>query len=153
MTSRLRMVLNSGGFPGKGHRRQRPAAWIAKARSEHGADLVVFPELAISGYPPEDLLLRPSFLAECEQALLGVAAEAAGIILADNEQTRAQEENDDCIYTANKESELADYSVCMTWGVKDKKYYLLHVLRKRMEYPELKRSVVKQAELATQLLE
>jgi predicted phage terminase large subunit-like protein len=49
--------------------------------------------------------------------------------------------------TANKESELADYSVCTTWGVKDKKYYLLHVLRKRMEYPELKRAVIKQAEL------
>lgn len=49
--------------------------------------------------------------------------------------------------TANKESELADYSVCTTWGVNNKKYYLLHVLRKRMEYPELKRAVVQQAEL------
>lgn len=34
--------------------------------------------------------------------------------------------------TANKESELADYSVCTTWGVKNKQMYLLHVLRKRM---------------------
>ena len=48
--------------------------------------------------------------------------------------------------TANKESELADYSVCTTWGVKDKKVYLLHVLRKRMAYPDLKRAVVAQAE-------
>ena len=31
--------------------------------------MVVFPELALSGYPPEDLLLRPSFLAACEAAL------------------------------------------------------------------------------------
>ena len=49
--------------------------------------------------------------------------------------------------TANKESELADYSVCTTWGVKGKQRYLLHVLRKRMSYPDLKRAVVTQAEL------
>ena len=48
--------------------------------------------------------------------------------------------------TANKESELADYSVCTTWGVKGKKSYLLHVLRKRMAYPDLKRAVIAQAE-------
>jgi len=47
--------------------------------------------------------------------------------------------------TANKESELADYSVCTTWGVKRDKLYLLHVLRKRMEYPQLKRAVIEQA--------
>ncbi|MGE3703485.1 MAG: phage terminase large subunit [Hyphomicrobiaceae bacterium] len=49
--------------------------------------------------------------------------------------------------TANKESELSDYSVCTTWGLKGKKSYLLHVLRKRMVYPELKRTVVAQAQL------
>ena len=41
---------------------------IATARDEYGADVVLFPELALSGYPPEDLLYRPSFLRECEQA-------------------------------------------------------------------------------------
>ena len=44
--------------------------------------------------------------------------------------------------TANKASEIADYSVCTTWGVKDKRLYLLDVLRARMEYPELKRTVI-----------
>src|SRR5262249_25253883 len=34
-----------------------------------GADLVAFPELAITGYPPEDLLLRPSFVAGAAEAL------------------------------------------------------------------------------------
>jgi predicted phage terminase large subunit-like protein len=43
--------------------------------------------------------------------------------------------------TANKATELSDYSVCTTWGVKQKKLYLLHVFRRRMEYPELKREV------------
>ena len=43
--------------------------------------------------------------------------------------------------TACKESELADYSVCTTWGVKDNRLFLLHVMRKRMDYPTLKREV------------
>lgn len=47
--------------------------------------------------------------------------------------------------TANKPSELSDYSVCTTWGLKDKHVYLLHVLRKRLSYPELKRAVREQA--------
>ena len=34
-----------------------------------GAGLVVFPELAISGYPPQDLLLRQKFLQKCDEAL------------------------------------------------------------------------------------
>ena len=43
--------------------------------------------------------------------------------------------------TANKATELNDYSVCTTWGLKEKKLYLLDVLRRRMEYPELKRAI------------
>jgi predicted phage terminase large subunit-like protein len=46
--------------------------------------------------------------------------------------------------TANKATELSSYSVCTTWGVVGKKAYLLHVLRRRMEYPELKRAVREQ---------
>jgi len=48
--------------------------------------------------------------------------------------------------TANKSSELNDYSVCTTWGVKKSKIYLLHVLRRRMDYPDLKRAVRELAE-------
>ena len=48
--------------------------------------------------------------------------------------------------TANKASELSDFSVCMTWGIKGKDLYLLHVLRKRMEYPELKRAMREQCQ-------
>ena len=39
-----------------------------------GCDLVAFPELAITGYPPEDLLLRPAFVAQAVEALEKVAA-------------------------------------------------------------------------------
>ena len=48
--------------------------------------------------------------------------------------------------TANKASELSDFSVCTSWGIKGKDLYLLHVLRRRMEYPELKRAVREQCQ-------
>jgi NAD+ synthase (glutamine-hydrolysing) len=44
-----------------------------------GAALAVFPELTISGYPPEDLLLRPSFLAACQEAIEAIAADTNGL--------------------------------------------------------------------------
>ncbi|HLF97988.1 MAG TPA: NAD+ synthase [Methylococcaceae bacterium] len=50
-----------------------------RARDELGACLVVFPELTLSGYPPEDLLLRGDFLDEVDAALAQVVAEARGI--------------------------------------------------------------------------
>jgi predicted phage terminase large subunit-like protein len=43
--------------------------------------------------------------------------------------------------TANKTTELSDYSVCTVWGVLYKKYYLLDVFRKRLNYPDLRRAV------------
>jgi predicted phage terminase large subunit-like protein len=48
--------------------------------------------------------------------------------------------------TANKSSELSDYSVCTTWGIREKHIYLLHVCRKHLGYPEVKRVVREQAE-------
>jgi len=49
--------------------------------------------------------------------------------------------------TANKATELSDFSVCTTWGIKGKNLYLLSVLRKRLEYPALKRAVREQQSL------
>ena len=43
-----------------------------------GASLVVTPELSLCGYPPEDLLLRPAFLAACASELAALAAEVKG---------------------------------------------------------------------------
>jgi NAD+ synthase len=45
--------------------------------AEDGADLVVFPELFIAGYPPEDLVLKPAFLAVCRGAIEELARETA----------------------------------------------------------------------------
>ena len=47
--------------------------------------------------------------------------------------------------TAIKVTELSDYSVCTTWGIRDKEAYLVDVLRARLEYPALKRAVQDQA--------
>src|SRR3954451_21395278 len=52
---------------------------MARARDE-GAALVVFPELALTGYPPEDLLLKTSFLDAARAALHELAAEAKEIV-------------------------------------------------------------------------
>ena len=51
----------------------------ARAR-EGDAELVVFPELALTGYPPEDLLLKTSFLDAAAVALEGLAAQTRGIV-------------------------------------------------------------------------
>lgn len=56
---------------------------LKKARDAHakaaamGADLVLFTEMFISGYSPEDLVLRPSFVAACEQAINALAGDTA----------------------------------------------------------------------------
>src|SRR5690606_8687470 len=52
---------------------------VARRGAEAGADLVAFPELAITGYPPEDQLLRPSFIAEAERYLQVLAESADGL--------------------------------------------------------------------------
>jgi NAD+ synthase (glutamine-hydrolysing) len=52
------------------------AAWTREA-SGHGADLVCFPELAITGYPPEDLVLRPAFVRDNLEALGELARRTA----------------------------------------------------------------------------
>jgi NAD+ synthase (glutamine-hydrolysing) len=53
---------------------------IADAKSAN-ADIVVLPELATTGYPPEDLLLRPGFLRAAEESLQQIALEARGIVV------------------------------------------------------------------------
>src|SRR6266513_2653333 len=49
-----------------------------EAAKSQGADLVLFPELAVTGYPPEDLLLRPGFVRAAESSVEAIAREARG---------------------------------------------------------------------------
>jgi NAD+ synthase (glutamine-hydrolysing) len=47
---------------------------------EQGAELVLFPELAVTGYPPEDLLLRSSFVRAAAESLAEIAAQARDVV-------------------------------------------------------------------------
>jgi NAD+ synthase (glutamine-hydrolysing) len=58
---------------------EKLAAAAKQARDALKAHLIAFPELALSGYPPEDLLFRPALLAQSEQALSELAQAVAGI--------------------------------------------------------------------------
>lgn len=55
--------------------------WAKTAQEQHQADLVVFPELAITGYPPEDLLLREEFLDQVDQHLLKIQSQTEEIAI------------------------------------------------------------------------
>ena len=82
MTQILRIAMAQFDFPvgAVAQNSDNIRRMIAEARDEYGADVVLFPELAVSGYPPEDLLLRPRFLADCETALSEIAATTHGIV-------------------------------------------------------------------------
>ena len=59
--------------------RRRILERLEEARTAQ-ADLVLFPELAVTGYPPEDLLLRPGFVRAAEESLREVARATHGIV-------------------------------------------------------------------------
>jgi NAD+ synthase (glutamine-hydrolysing) len=56
----------------------RVVEWLEQAR-EANADVVLFPELVVTGYPPEDLLLRPGFIRAARRAVDGIAKATRGI--------------------------------------------------------------------------
>lgn len=58
---------------------RRMAAFARTARDRHGADVIAFPELAITGYPPEDLLLRADFVRRAQSAVEDLAAQCPDI--------------------------------------------------------------------------
>lgn len=82
MSESLRIALAQFDFPvgDVTGNASRIIELMHEARDEYGADVVLFPELAVSGYPPEDLLMRPGFLHDCEQAVARIAAQAQGIV-------------------------------------------------------------------------
>jgi len=51
------------------------------ARYHHGADIIIFPELALTGYPPEDLLFRENFSSKVEAALNNIKNEVQDIYI------------------------------------------------------------------------
>lgn len=59
----------------------RKISEFAKEAKAMGADLLITPELALCGYPPEDLLLRPDFYRACDDAMASLAERADGIAI------------------------------------------------------------------------
>src|SRR5215469_9853814 len=90
-----------------------------RARAELGADLVLFPELALSGYPPEDLLFHRGFRLQTEFALERVRKEVRGprVLLGFPEYTRAGIYNsaaliaDGAVVAIHRKAELPNYKV------------------------------------------
>jgi NAD+ synthase (glutamine-hydrolysing) len=58
---------------------ERISCSIERAR-QAAVDLIAFPELAVTGYPPEDLLLKPAFLREAQRCLNDLAAVCKGLV-------------------------------------------------------------------------
>ncbi len=79
--------------------RQQIIAGIDAAKSA-GAQLVLFPELAITGYPPEDLLLKEHFLADAQAAISQIAARTDGIVALVGFPERADELYNACAVLA-----------------------------------------------------
>ncbi len=92
---------------------------VRRARTEFKVDVVVFPELALTGYPPEDLLLRPSLAARIERALSKVAAAVpdCAVVLGFPESTAAGLYNsaaiivDGCRIATYRKQQLPNYQV------------------------------------------
>ena len=64
-----------GDIAGNG---EKIVEWATRARGQ-GAELILFPELAVIGYPPKDLLLKPQFVRANEAAVTDIAARVRGI--------------------------------------------------------------------------
>ncbi|MEM1080068.1 MAG: NAD+ synthase [Pseudomonadota bacterium] len=77
----LKIALAQWDFPvGRlGENRDRILELAAQARDQYQADLIVFPELALTGYPPEDLVLRPGFMQRTEEVCAEIVAAVHGI--------------------------------------------------------------------------
>ncbi|PAU74329.1 NAD+ synthase [Halomonas salipaludis] len=67
-----------GDIPGN---TERAIESVREARIEHGADIVVLPELFLTGYPPEDLLLRPSMETRLREARARMAEKMSREVL------------------------------------------------------------------------
>lgn len=82
MTSKIKIALIQENFlVGDTYGNTEKIITLAKQQSQNGVDLVVFPELAITGYPPEDLLLRPAFIRQVQHCIEQIGGQVTDIDL------------------------------------------------------------------------
>jgi NAD+ synthase (glutamine-hydrolysing) len=90
-------------------------AWEAAA--DAGADLVVLPELALIGYPPDDLLLRPDLIARADRGLARLAADGPrGCTAIVGTVGRSERRSDDTWGVASAVADLANRAVVLRDG-------------------------------------
>ncbi len=96
-----------------------------QARDELNADVAVFPELALSGYPPEDLLLRPDFLGRIDQALSRITQNISNIaiVMGYPEQQGINLFNSAAVLVDGRNSLIYRKNVLPNYGVFDEKRY------------------------------
>jgi len=97
---------------------------FAQRARDAGAELVLFPELALTGYPPEDLLLKEHFLLAAQEALLEVAEQTEGIVSVVGYPQRA-EDVFDALAILHDGAIAATYRKTRLWtyGVGDEQRY------------------------------
>ncbi|MCK4912641.1 MAG: NAD+ synthase, partial [Candidatus Omnitrophica bacterium] len=99
-------------------------AFIRKAKKK-GVDLVIFPELALTGYPPEDLLLKNHFIVKNKQALSDIKKECKGIdVLIGFVDGKGDAIYNSCALIRNSKIEsIYHKSILPNYGVFDEKRY------------------------------
>ena len=97
----------------------------ARARDELHADLVLFPELTLTGYPPDDLLLRPDFIAAVDTEIERIRAEVRGITVCFGAPVQQGEQCFNAALVISNGQELGRYfKQCLpNYGVFDEKRY------------------------------
>ena len=102
----------------------RALAAATRARDEFDADLVLFPELTLSGYPPEDLLFHRGLRIQIERALLGLdAVPRIGMVLGFPEYEGAHIYNSAAVYRDGRRLALTRKSCLPNYQVFDEKRY------------------------------
>ncbi|WP_018719202.1 NAD+ synthase [Arhodomonas aquaeolei] len=127
MSDRIRLVMAQlnllvGDVPGNTEIVVRAAA---RARDELAADAVIFPELTLTGYPPDDLLLRNDFIRAVERGIGRLCAEVNGVTLV----VGAPRQDGDALYNSayvirdGRVTDVYDKYHLPTYGVFDDRRY------------------------------
>ncbi len=95
------------------------------ARDQLAADIIIFPELSVTGYPPEDLLLRPDFIKHAKQSVLAIAQAVQGIdiVLGFPEQLGSHLYNSAAVLRAGKIFKRYKKNALPNFGVFDEQRY------------------------------
>jgi NAD+ synthase (glutamine-hydrolysing) len=99
--------------------------WIDRA-ARRGADLVAFPELTLSGYPPEDLLFKSAFLEDCRTALDRIVARAKGpVSVVGYPSRRNGTRNSAAVIYGGRVAAVCDKIELPNYGVFDERRYFV----------------------------